>query len=107
MTDTIADARRGYTRGALTTVLIFLPPALVLFTVFVVLPIGEAGWYAFFNWNGLRAPTNFIGFDNFTQVFQNKVFVRALINTGLIIFVSLLIQLPLALAMVVLPARRQ
>ena len=107
MTETIADARRGYTRGALTTVLIFLPPALVLFTVFVVLPIGEAGWYAFFNWNGLRMPTNFVGFDNFTQLFANRVFGRALINTGLIIAVSLLVQLPLALAMAVLLSGRQ
>jgi raffinose/stachyose/melibiose transport system permease protein len=107
MAGTFAEARKGYTRGGLTTALIFLPPALVLFTVFVVLPIGEAGWYAFFNWNGLRTPTNFVGLDNFSQVFANKVFIRALINTGLIIVVSLLIQLPLALAMAVLLSGRQ
>jgi raffinose/stachyose/melibiose transport system permease protein len=107
LAETFGDARKGYTRGGLTTALIFLPPAVVLFTVFVVLPIGEAGWYAFFNWNGLRAPTNFVGFDNFTQLFANKVFARALINTGLIIAVSLLVQLPLALAMAVLLSGRQ
>ena len=33
-------------------VVIFLPPALLLFTVFVFLPIVEAGWYGFFNWDG-------------------------------------------------------
>ena len=107
LAETFAANRRGYTRGGTTTALIFLPPALVLFTVFVVLPIGEAGWYALFNWNGLRAPTNFIGLDNFAQVFANKVFFRALINTGLIIVVSLLVQLPLALSMAVLLAGRR
>src|SRR4051812_10546193 len=56
LAETFAANRRGYTRGGMTTALIFLPPALVLFTVFVVLPIGEAGWYALFNWNGLRVP---------------------------------------------------
>jgi raffinose/stachyose/melibiose transport system permease protein len=91
----------------MTTALIFLPPALVLFTVFIILPIGEAGWYAFFNWNGLRTPTNFIGLENFVQLFGNKVFHRALINTGLIIVVSLIIQLPLALGMAVLLADRR
>ena len=105
--ESFTAARKGYTRGGLTTALIFLPPALILFTVFVVLPIGEAGWYAFFNWNGLRAPTNFVGFDNFSQLFANKVFARALINTGLIIVVSLLVQLPLALSMAVLLSGRQ
>src|SRR5436190_11629083 len=107
MAESFARARSGHTRGGLTTAIIFLPPALVLFTVFIVLPIGEAGWYAFFNWNGLARPTNWVGIENFIQLFNNKVFVRALINTVLIILVSLLIQLPLALGMAVLLADRR
>jgi len=107
LSQSLDRARSTYTRGGLTTAIIFLPPALVLFTVFVMLPIGEAGWYAFFNWNGLKAPTNFVGLDNFEQLFANKVFHRALINTGLIIAVSLLIQLPLALGMAVLLSDRR
>jgi raffinose/stachyose/melibiose transport system permease protein len=107
MADIIDRAKASYTRGGLTTVLIFLPPALALFTVFVLLPIGEAGWYAFFNWNGLRAPDNFVGLANFEQLFGNRVFWRAMINTGLIIVVSLVIQLPLALGMAVLLADRR
>jgi raffinose/stachyose/melibiose transport system permease protein len=107
MAENLASARPGYTRGGLTTALIFLPPALVLFSVFIILPIGEAGFFAFFNWNGLRWPERFVGFENFQQLFANKVFLRALINTGLIIVVSLLIQLPLALGMAVLLADRR
>ena len=101
------QGRSGYTRGGLTTAIIFLPPAIVLFTVFVILPIGEAAWYGFFNWNGLRWPEKFVGFDNFVQLFNNKVFVRALINNGLIILISLLVQLPLALAMAALLSDRR
>lgn len=104
LAETFGRAKSGHTRGGFTTALIFLPPALVLFTVFVILPIGEAGWYAFFNWNGLRWPEKFVGFENFYQLFGNKVFARALINTGLIILVSLVVQLPLALGMAVLLA---
>jgi len=97
-----AGADRGYRRGGLSTALVFLPPALVLFTVFVILPIGSAGWYSFFNWNGLAMPNHFVWFDNYRQLFANPVFGRALINTGLVIVVSLLVELPLALAMAVL-----
>ncbi|WP_421723239.1 carbohydrate ABC transporter permease [Bauldia sp.] len=97
---------RSTTPGGLTTVLIFLPPALMLFTVFVILPIGEAAWYGFFNWNGLGAPDRFVGLENYGQIFENKVFRHALQNNILIIVVSLAVQLPLALAMAVLLADR-
>ena len=107
MAETLTNVRTAYTRGGLTTAIVFVPPAIALFTVFIVLPIGEAGWYAFFNWNGLNWPENFVGLENFRQLLGNKVFGRALINTGLIIFVSLAIQLPLALAMAVLLADRR
>ena len=35
-----------------STLIIFLIPALTVFTLFVVLPIGEAAYYSFFRWNG-------------------------------------------------------
>ena len=86
--------------------MLFLPPALLLFTLFVVLPIGEAAWYSGFNWNGFGRPTNWIGFDNYRFVFETRAFWLALRNNGLIIAVSLLIQLPLALALALMLAER-
>ncbi len=83
--------------GTFAVLAIFLPPALLLFTLFVVLPIGEAAWYSGFNWNGFGRPTNWIGLDNYRFVLQTRAFWLALRNNGLIIAVSLLIQLPLAL----------
>lgn len=100
--------RRGSGRsaGSLTLALFFLPPALLLFTLFVALPMASAGWYSFFSWNGYGAPTNFIGWRNFADLFHNPAFNTALGNNLLIIVGSLLIQLPLALAMAVLLADR-
>ena len=69
--------------------MLFLPPALLLFTLFVVLPIGEAAWYSGFNWNGFGRPTNWIGFDNYRFVLETRAFWLALRNNGLIIAVSL------------------
>ncbi|MBC7005695.1 sugar ABC transporter permease [Photobacterium sp. BZF1] len=81
----------------LLSLIIFLPPALLLFTIFVILPLGEAAYYSFFKWNGYGVPTNFIGFDNYTRLFKHSAFETASLNTLKIIVVSLVIQLPLAL----------
>lgn len=105
LTQTLAFPRSS-SDGKLTALLLFLPPALMLFTLFVVLPIGEAAWYSGFNWNGFGKPTNWIGFDNYRFVFETRAFWLALRNNGLIILVSLLIQLPLALTLAIMLAER-
>jgi raffinose/stachyose/melibiose transport system permease protein len=92
--------------GRFTVLILFLPPALLLFTLFVVLPIGEAAWYSGFNWNGFGRPTNWIGFDNYRFVLETRAFWLALRNNGLIIAVSLAVQLPLALTLALLLAER-
>ena len=92
--------------GRLTALVLFLPPALMLFSLFVVLPIGEAAWYSGFNWNGFGVPKNWIGLDNYRFVFENKAFGTAFKNNLLIIVVSLLVQLPLALTLAIMLADR-
>jgi raffinose/stachyose/melibiose transport system permease protein len=92
--------------GKLAVILLFLPPALLLFTLFVVLPMGEAAWYSVYSWNGYGTPENFVGLKNYELLFQDRAFRTALVNNLLIIIVSLAIQLPLALAMAVLLADR-
>ena len=98
--------RRAMRDGKLSAILLFLPPALLLFTLFVVLPIGEAAWYSGFNWNGFGRPTQWIGFDNYRFVFENRAFGIAFRNNILIIVVSLVIQLPLALTLAILLAEK-
>ena len=82
----------------LVSLFIFLPPALLLFTIFVVMPLGEAAFYSFFKWRGYGSPDNFIGLLNYERIVGHSVFQTSLRNTMLIIVVSLVIQLPLALA---------
>lgn len=77
----------------------YLLPATVLFTVFVVLPMLEAGWYSFYRWNGYGMPSNWVGWRNYATLFRNQVFAQAAWNTALIVAVSLLLQLPLALGL--------
>ena len=91
------------------TAVIFAAPALLLFTLFIVLPVIDAGSASVYNWNGLRAPTSdkFVGLGNYLQLIGNKTFQSAIFNTGLLIAASLFVQLPIGLAMATLLARRQ
>jgi raffinose/stachyose/melibiose transport system permease protein len=91
---------------ALVTALIFVPLAVLLFTIFVILPLGQAAWFSLFKWNGLGWPSLFIGFKNYSRLLNNGDFRTAFINNLLIIIFSIAIQLPLGLGMALLLARR-
>ena len=93
----LTERQRSELVAKLPVIVLFLPPALLIFTVFVVLPMGEAAWYSFYNWNGYGPPTQWVGFKNYEVVFRNGVFLTALSNNFWIMAISLLVQLPLAL----------
>ena len=101
-----SSAWRWLTSPSGRAVVLMLPPALLLFTVFVVMPVGEAAWYSLYRWDGFGTPTDFVGWDNYRQVFESRVLGIALGNNLIIIAVSLLVQLPLALAMALILAER-
>ena len=94
---TVAVRKGGRWREKLPVLVLFLPPALVLFTLLVILPMGEAAWYSLYNWNGYGLPDQFVGLRNFEVLFKNGSFLTALKNNGLIILVSVGVQIPLAL----------
>lgn len=84
--------------GRLWTLLIFLPPTLFIFTLFVVLPLFEASFFSFYKWNGIGEVTEYIGFTNYEKVIGHSAFHTAVGNTFKIIAVSLIVQIPLALS---------
>lgn len=85
---------------------LFIAPALVIFTVFVVFPMAEAGWYSFFNWDGYGTPTDFVGLGNFLEAFRTPAFKVALINICLTVAASVFVQIPLGLGMALLLANK-
>lgn len=103
-TDTIRS--QGWKRklrlgGPSSTVLIMLPPALILFTLFVILPLIDAAYYSLYDWNGYGTPTDFVGIENFTRAIDHSIFHRAVLNTLIGLGVAILIQMPLALALAI------
>ena len=78
-----------------------LLPALFVYSLFVIWPIGRSFWYGFFDWNGLSQPV-FSGLANFQRIFSDPVFWLALKNNLLVMLASVLLQIPIGLLVAVL-----
>ncbi len=87
------------------TIFLFLLPAFVFFLLFIIYPIIRAGYFSFFNWNGLGPANNFIGLNNYKQILTDQVFIKGVLNCFLIVVLSLAIQLPLALMLSIMVGR--
>jgi len=72
-------------------------PALAVYGLFVLVPIGQAMWFSLFDWNGLEPLTDYVGLDNYARVLNDDVFQLAAMHNALIVILSLFIQIPFAL----------
>jgi raffinose/stachyose/melibiose transport system permease protein len=98
-------ARRRSVRKHLELV-VFIAPALLLYFAFVLLPMGMAAFYGFFDWNGLGPLDDFVGFGNYRRALADPVFRGSVQHNAIIIALSIAIQLPLGLALALLLNRR-
>ena len=62
----IEDRTAPIATGAVN--LLFIAPAMLLFGIFVLLPVGSAFYYAFTHWDGFTAP-RWAGLANFQRAF--------------------------------------
>jgi alpha-1,4-digalacturonate transport system permease protein len=86
---------------------LFVLPNLLIFTTFIVIPTIIGFVYSFHEYDGLN-PMEFVGFDNYKEIFTNADFWSALGKTGLyaIIVVPLIYCLALAVAMMLIQPLR-
>jgi raffinose/stachyose/melibiose transport system permease protein len=87
------------------TIVLFLLPAIVLFSFFLVYPIFQSVYYSFFNWKGFGPAVDFIGLDNFKRILTDWIFLKSVGHGLLIVVLSLVIQLPLAMALALMVGR--
>lgn len=87
-------------------ILAFLAPALFLYGAFVMLPILQGMRFSLYDWNGLEPLTDFVGLDNFIAAFKDPSFRGALTHNGIILVLSLVLQLPFAMFLAVLLDQR-
>jgi raffinose/stachyose/melibiose transport system permease protein len=108
---TAVDApTRSRLRGAPTSapwpvIVAFLLPALLLYGLFVLYPITQSIRYSGYDWNGLEPLIEWVGLENFRAAFADPDFIEAMSHNGIIIGLSLLLQIPFAVALAVLLSR--
>ena len=102
-----AGATLARSRSAqLATVGLFLLPALILYAVFVLVPIVQAAHYSLFDWNGLTPLTDFVGLANYQRALSEPTFIKAITHNGILVVLSLVLQIPFALGVALMLNRR-
>jgi raffinose/stachyose/melibiose transport system permease protein len=87
------------------TIILFLLPAFALFIVFLIFPIIRAVYYSTFDWNGLGPAIHNVGLDNYKRILTDTIFMKAVGNGLLIVVLSLVVQLPISLALAIMVGR--
>ncbi|CAN5402408.1 sugar ABC transporter permease [soil metagenome] len=81
-------------------------PALVVFVLFVIFPVGLAAYYGFFSWAGYGPATDFVGLRNYITILQDPTFIEALKHNVMIAVLSLVVQGPIAIGLALLLNRK-
>ncbi len=84
-----------------TSIIVFMLPAFVLFTLVLFIPIVQSVYYSFCDYKGMTAPV-FIGLDNYKALFTDKTFGIALKNSTFFLIFSCVSQLIMGLFYAVL-----
>lgn len=82
---------------------LFLLPSIVVLTIFLVIPILEAFHWSFLDYKIIAGTGEFVGVENFKNIFQDDKFWQAFFNTilFLVVVLPLNIFLPMILAVLV------
>ncbi len=77
----------------------FLLPAILMFALYVVIPIGQSIFIGFYDWDGFSAPI-WIGLENYVELFGDEKFYVSLKNNVLWLVLYML-ALPAGLALAI------
>lgn len=80
-------------------------PYLIHLTLFILFPVAFSLFLTFHKWN-IISPMEFVGFDNFIRLFQDRLFWKAIINTVVFLLVHIPLQIIVALALAYLLNRK-
>jgi raffinose/stachyose/melibiose transport system permease protein len=92
-------------RGLALADLIGLAPAVVLFGIFILVPLLGAVVLSFFRWNGLGSP-HWAGGANWAQFVRDPIAGQSLVVTAKVVALSWVVQTPISLALGMFTAGR-
>lgn len=80
----------------------FLLPALLIYGAFALYPMVDALWLSFFDWDGVSSDREWVGLENYVQIFtKDPVFWTAVQNSLIWVVLSLIIPTAIGLAFAV------
>lgn len=91
-----SQSLRRYQREKRILIISFLAIPIALLILFTAYPLGSMLIYSFTDWNGLSAPDNFVGIDNYVKVFTSEHY-RIVFRTAVYYLTAGAIQQVLAL----------
>ncbi|MDK2946624.1 MULTISPECIES: carbohydrate ABC transporter permease [Bacteria] len=80
----------------------FLALPLIMYIIWVLVPIGRTFIYSFSSWDGLSKNIDFIGLDNFRMLFGDRIFITALMNNIKWFILFIIIPVPVGLGFAML-----
>ena len=86
--------------------LAYLAPALVIFVVFVFIPLGRTFYLSFYNTRSTGLVTTFNGIDHYIDLITSKTFLSSLVATGLFAVYAVPLGITLGLVLAVLLNQR-
>jgi N-acetylglucosamine transport system permease protein len=89
---------RKLTFDYVSFMLAFVGLPVALFLVFVIWPFANAIRYSLTDWTGFKAEFNYVGFDNFSRLFHDDLFLHALRNNILLAIIIPIVTISIALA---------
>lgn len=75
------------------TAALYLGPAVLIILIFLYLPIILNVGNSLYSWGAISTEKVFVGFDNYTRLFQDNVFYTALKNNFLFVVFSVIFQI--------------
>ena len=81
------------------TAVIFLLPVILFLAVYVLYPIIDTFVISTYKWNGISANRDFVGLKNWKRLLEDTKFWAAFWHNIVIMIVSVVIQIPLGLAL--------
>ena len=80
----------------------FLSPPLIVFSIFVLIPLINSFYYSFTNWNGFNSEYDFVGLENYTRIASDNLFQNSIFNTVIWLISAILIPTILGLLLALL-----
>lgn len=78
---------------------VFLAPALLVIAIFIIYPIIQSFITSGYDWNGYSSNRTFVGLANWTKLLGSKEFWSAFKNNLLVMVLSIVLQMPIGLAL--------